>query len=98
MAREKTGFTDHEPREIIHDIKNCMGVVLLTIERLELDTGNMSADTRAKETLEKIFHKMNGLIEQLTKLLGKQTPPKKRSASRTRGGRREKLPRAVIIR
>lgn len=73
-----------KPREIVHDLKNCMSVVLLNVGDLKADPGHMSRDTRAVESLENMTQQMNCLLEELAKLLGEQGYPKKTSALRTR--------------
>jgi hypothetical protein len=75
--------TGHTAREIVHDLRNCMGVVLLTVGSLEADP-NRARDSRTIKTLEKMIHKMNSRIEELAKLASEQGHPKKTDASRTR--------------
>lgn len=102
MAIEKLtqAFTDttelsrYEVRQIIHDIKNCMGVMLLTVGSLEAEPGYMAGAARTIEALEKTIHKMDCLLEALVKL-SEQGHPKKTSASRGSLHRRQKLPAAV---
>jgi cob(I)alamin adenosyltransferase len=93
MPREKLvqRFTDavklrrsgHIHREIVHDLKNCMGVVLLTVGSLQADP-NKARDSRTIETLEKMIHKINSRVEELAKLVSEQGRPKKTGLSRTR--------------
>jgi hypothetical protein len=75
--------TGRTVREIVHDLRNCMGVVLLTVGSLEADP-NKARDSRTIETLEKMIHNMNSRIEELAKLASEQGHPKKTDASRPR--------------
>lgn len=105
MAIEKLtqGFTDaaelsrsrHGAREIIHEIKNCMGVMLLTVGSLEAEPGHVAHASCTIETLEKMIHKMDCLLEELAKF-SEQGHPKKTGASRARLDRPHKLPAVTI--
>jgi hypothetical protein len=88
IQRKTTG---HAAREIVHDLRNCMGVMLLTVGSLEADPNN-ARDSRTIETLEKMIHKMDSRIDELAKLASEQGHPKKTGASRTRIYRLLKLP------
>jgi hypothetical protein len=57
--------------EVIHDLKNCMNVLLLCVENLEADVGRSAPDQQSRETLYTIVHEMNSLVEELVKLAGK---------------------------
>lgn len=91
MLREKlaqrfagaTQLRRSRPREIVHEVKNCMGVVLLTVGSLQADP-NKARDSRTIETLEKMIHKINSRVEELAKLVSEQGRPKKTGLSRTR--------------
>jgi hypothetical protein len=48
--------------DIVHDLKNCMSILLYWVETLETD-GN--ADENNREDLKKLIGKMNCLIGQL---------------------------------
>jgi hypothetical protein len=83
--------TRHTAREIVHDLRNCMGVILLTVGSLEADP-NKARDSRIIETLEKMIHKMDSRVEELAKLVSEQRHPKKTVASRPHVYRSGKLP------
>jgi hypothetical protein len=97
------GFTDgtelsrarHGAPEIIHEIRNCMGVVLLTVGSLEAEPGPMLHPSHTIATLEKMVRKMDSLLEELAKSSA-QSHPKKTGASRARLVRPHKLPMVTI--
>jgi len=75
-------------REIIHDLKNYMSVLLLNL-------GN--GETRESRTIEDTISKMNCLLEELAQLYSEQGLLQKADKPRTRVYRPQKLP-AVTIR
>ena len=46
--------------DVVHDLKNCMSILLYWVETLETD-----ADEGEREDLKKVIDKMNSLIGQL---------------------------------
>lgn len=72
--------------QLVHDLKNCMSVLLLNL-------GNVEADPAIENTIQK----MNCLLEELATLISEEDHLKKTGASRTRGHRPQKL-LAVTIR
>lgn len=85
----------HSAREIIHEIKNCMGVMLLTVGSLEAEPGHVAHASGATETLEEMIRKMDSLLEELAKF-SEQGHPKKTGASRSGFDRPHKLPAVTI--
>lgn len=77
----------HTPIEIVHELRNCMSIVLLSIGNLDADLAHMVRDKRSIESLEKIIYKMNRLVEDLIVLFGedkKKTGARRRRAYRSR--------------
>jgi hypothetical protein len=60
------------PSTVVHDLKNCMSIVLLNAGNLEADADDMGRDRHTIETLETMIHKMNCLVEELAQLIGEQ--------------------------
>lgn len=77
----------HVLGKIVHDLKNCMSIVVLNVGIIEAHPGHIACESRTIENLENTIHKMNCLLEDLAKFVdeGKQ---KRTAASRARIYRR----------
>jgi hypothetical protein len=60
------------PSNVVHDLKNCMSILLLNVGNLKADADCMGGDKHLLETLQTMIHKMNCLVEELAQLLGEQ--------------------------
>ena len=61
--------TDHQFSEIVHDLKNCMSILLFWVETLgELNRGFPPPNEESIEDLRKLIDKMTSLIERLDTL------------------------------
>jgi hypothetical protein len=70
QERAELARCHHAPCEIVHDLKNCMTIVLLNFGNLELDCDDMGRKKSSIETLANIIKQMNRLVEELAELLG----------------------------
>jgi hypothetical protein len=64
LARER-----HRPDEIVHDLKNCMSIILLSFGYFGADSDHMRRKKPDIEPLESIVRKMNCLVEELAEIL-----------------------------
>ena len=61
--------TDHQFSEIVHDLKNCMSVLLFWVEtHAEVNRGFPVPNEESIEDLRKLIDKMTFLIERLAPL------------------------------
>ena len=61
--------TDHQFSEIVHDLKNCMSILLFWVETLvEGNRGFPVPNEESMEDLRKLIDKMTSLIERLASL------------------------------
>ena len=61
--------TDHQFSEIVHDLKNCMSILLFWIETLvEVNRGFPAPNEESIEDVRKLIDKMTSLIERLDTL------------------------------
>ena len=51
--------------EIVHDLKNCMSILLYWVETLEIDGSSPTSNQDNIDDLKKLALKMNRLIERL---------------------------------
>jgi len=65
-----TGTHDNLP-QIVHALKNCMSVLLLSVGNLEGHLGHSVPDQQSLETLQSMVHEMNSLVEELVELVGR---------------------------
>jgi hypothetical protein len=63
-----TTGTDHQFSEIVHELKNCMSILLFCAETLEANQGLPLPNEDSVEDLKKLIDKMNCLIERLGSL------------------------------
>lgn len=54
--------------EIVHDLKNCMSILLYWVETLATDGNSPAPNEDSIDDLKKLALKMNGLIERLDSL------------------------------
>ena len=54
--------------EIVHDLKNCMSILLYWVETLATDGNSPIPNENSIDDLKKLALKMNGLIERLDSL------------------------------
>jgi hypothetical protein len=85
-ALDKRSTLQTGASQVVHDLKNCMSVLLLNL-------GNVEAEPAIENTIQK----MNCLLEELAKLISEEDHLKQTGASRTRVHPPQKL-RAVTIR
>jgi hypothetical protein len=57
-----------ELSEIVHDLKNCMSILLYWVEMLESDASSSVRSTDSIDDLKKITRKMNCLVARLDSL------------------------------
>ena len=58
--------TDHQFSEIVHDVKNCMSILLFWVEtHVEVNRGFPVPNQESIEDLRKLIDKMTSLIEGL---------------------------------
>jgi hypothetical protein len=57
-----------ELSEIVHDLKNCMSILLYWVEVLETDTSSSVRSEDSIDDVKKIARKMNCLVERLDAL------------------------------
>jgi hypothetical protein len=58
-----------KPDEIVHELKNCMSIILLNFGYLGADSDHMRRKKPDVEPLESIVRKMNYLVEELAERL-----------------------------
>lgn len=80
-ARTQGKRSRNGAREIVHELRNYMSVLLLNLENVEADSGHISCDS---PTVENTIAKMNCLLEELARLLGERHQRKNPAASKTR--------------
>ena len=61
-----------QTERIIHDLRNCMSVLLLVITSLKENQALISESR--KQALENVVQEMDHLVDELVRLAGKRTP------------------------
>jgi hypothetical protein len=60
--------TRHQFSEVAHELKNCVSVLLLLVETIEMDREHPVPDEDSRKDLKRLIHKMNCLVENLISL------------------------------
>ena len=60
--------TRHQFSEVAHELKNCVSVLLLLVETIEIDREHPVPDENSMKDLKRLIHKMNCLVENLISL------------------------------
>lgn len=65
LPRLPAAGTHHQVSEVAHELKNCVSVLLLLVETIEMDRENPVPDEDSMKDLKRLIHKMNCLVENL---------------------------------